>query len=449
MKITIAGASGYVGRNLLEELDSSFDVRGLSRGPRVSQSDHIVWETCDLFSFQNTNEALKNTDVAIYLVHSMMPSTELFQGTFQDVDLLIADNFARACVRNNVKQIIYLGGVVPEKQISKHLESRKEVEDVFKATQINYTILRAGMIVGDGGSSFEILKNLVLNLPGMVLPKWTNNSTQTIFIKDLVRVLKKSIANEEYYNKTINVISGEELTYRQLIEQTSKHFGKEKIFISVPVNYTSFSKLWVKIFGESDYELVDPLIDSLTCDLVIKENEPLLEGCIEYDTYEKMLNEISINKYVKKKKVASIRKRSVRSIQRLTNPEKLTSKEISDRYITWLPSYLKSFLVAKKENDYVKFYALGLGTPLLILRRIEDESSAVREKFHIEGGLLSKTSNTGWLEFRQVANGKYTLSSINEFVPSLPWMIYKYSQAPIHALVMKSFGDYLTKDRKK
>src|ERR1700733_2455700 len=99
----------------------------------------------------------------------MLPSTRLFQGNFADADLLIADNFANACLKNKVKQIIYLGGLVPTDSISKHLASRQEVEEIFKATGIPCTILRAGMVAGRGGSSFEILRSLVTNLPAMIL----------------------------------------------------------------------------------------------------------------------------------------------------------------------------------------------------------------------------------------------------------------------------------------
>ncbi len=445
-RVTIAGASGYVGKHLLTELKNcNFKIRGLSRSKKDSTDENLSWVAADLFSYQSTKEALKDTDVAIYLVHSMMPSTRLFQGNFQDADLLISDNFARACKSAGVKQIIYLGGLLPEKNISKHLESRREVEDVFKATNIPVTVLRAGMIAGNGGSSFEILKNLVFNLPGMVLPKWTKSKTQAIYIDDLTKVLSASIDNSSFFNKTIDVVNGESITYKDLILKTSDYFGKKKVFISLPINSTSFSKLWVKIFGETDYELVSPLIDSLTCDLPSPKVDPLIESFIKYKTYDEMLKRISPNKLVQNKSKTKLEEKTVRSIQRLENPSNFSGKEISDRYIDWLPKHLKSLLVAKKENDQVSFYAYGIPKPLLVLKHIEDESSSIRDKFHIIGGLLSETSNTGWLEFRTIADGRYTLASINDFVPSLPWYIYKFTQAPIHAAVMKSFGNFLTK----
>ena len=218
MLITVAGASGFIGNNLIRELTSSYEVTGLSRTDKES-TENLKWKSTDLFSFESTNNAMKNCDVAIFLVHSMLPSSRLFQGNFQDTDLMLADNFARACVKNNLKQIIYLGGLVPTSVISKHLASRKEVEDVFRSTGIPLTILRAGMVVGNGGSSFEILKNLVLNLPFMILPEWTKSNTQTIFIEDLVSVirLEKTRGNKLLLQLTYILLIQNRLSFLDLL----------------------------------------------------------------------------------------------------------------------------------------------------------------------------------------------------------------------------------------
>ncbi len=448
LKITIAGASGFVGKNLIDSLSSVCQVKALSRS-REGEKDGALWKKADLFSYQSTEEALKDTDVAFYLVHSMLPSSRLFQGEFQDTDLLLADNFAKACIKNNVKQIIYLGGLVPEKQVSKHLESRREVEDVFKASKIATTVLRAGMVAGVGGSSFEILRNLVLNLPCMVLPKWTASKTQAIYIDDLIRVMIHSIDNKDFFGKTINAVNGEELTYADLIKSVAKHLDVKKPMFSVPVNYTSFSKLWVKIFGNADYELVSPLIDSLLCNLPHHDIPPEIENLILFRKFEDMLPEIKKEKSIKKKTFKKFSGNTVRSIQRLPNPYDLEVDEICDLYFTWLPSYMKNLIKVYPDKNILTFKLAGLNTPLLVLSRQEDDNDLDRLKLHIKGGILSKTDNTGWLEFRKVHGTGETLASINEFVPSLPWYIYRYSQALIHLQVMHKFGDFLERDRKE
>lgn len=447
IKIAIAGASGFVGSYLTKSPHTDYSIIGLTRTARSSEVSHFTWVPVDLFSLQDTIEALYEVDVAIYLVHSMLPSARLFQGNFSDTDMLLADNFAHACKKNNVKQIIYLGGLVPAGKMSTHLASRKEVEEVFLSSGIPATILRAGMVVGDGGSSFEILKNLIFNLPLMVLPKWARSKTQAIFIEDLIRVIKKSIQNPDFINRIINVVNSEELSYEELINQTASHFNRSKILIPVPINSTGFSKLWVKFFGETDYSLVSPLIDSLVCDLPHLQIDPIISDCIKYKSFKEMLPRLSQNKSKKQARPAPFNGNTVHSIQRLPNPIKLNQKQVSDMYVSWLPTHLKYFINVKQQGEQVHFFALNLPIPLLKLQLIPEKENIERVKFHIVGGVLSATKNTGWLEFRRVAGGEYMLSSVHEFIPALPWYIYKFTQAPLHAHVMKSFGDYL-KERK-
>jgi len=444
LKITVAGASGFVGEKLITKLADHHHVRGLSRSKRESL-EKVEWCETDLFSYSSISSALEHTDIAVYLVHSMLPSSKLFQGNFQDTDLLLADNFAKSCVKNNVKQIIYLGGLTPDDGISKHLESRREVEDVLKSSGVPVTILRAGMVVGDGGSSFEILKNLVSNLPFMVLPSWTKSKTQAIDIDDHNDGICESVNNKKFFNQTINVVNGEKITYEQLIRQTAKYVGEKENMFHVPINYTSFSKLWVKIFGETDYELVSPLIDSLLCDLPAPPIPKLIVHCIHYRSFESMLEKTSKKKR-KKNRSKSKRKfigNTVRSIQRLSNPSHMRESEVGDAYILWLPIHLRHIIVARNVKQQIAFYLKGINIPLLVIERVERDDLLDRIKFHIVGGILSKSKDTGWLEFRIIANGKYTVVSINEFIPSLPWYFYRYTQAIIHAKVMKDFSKHL------
>jgi uncharacterized protein YbjT (DUF2867 family) len=443
-KITIAGASGFVGQKLLQEIAEDFSVKALSRYHKKSNKTHIQWVSTDLFSLQSTIDALKDTDIAIYLVHSMLPSSRLFQGSFQDTDLLLADNFAQACVAAKVKQIIYLGGLVPDKKISKHLLSRKEVEETLKSTGIPTTILRAGMVVGNGGSSFEILKNLVLNLPIMILPQWTQNQTQVIFIQDLIDIIKNSIHNPDFFNKTIDVINGEKMTYKDLICQTSHFLMKKKLLLPVPINYIGLSKWWVKIFGEAHYELVSPLIDSLLCEFNHQFIDPLIRPSLKYKTYHSMLKNISHEKVKKLPKSLSVKENFVRSIQRLPNPNQLSSLEISQKYMEWLPSFFKYIISIKRDGDIIHFILFHFKSPLLILKRVKDLNHSNRIKFHIVGGLLSKTTDTGWLEFRVISGRNFTITGIHNFVPSLPWYIYKFSQALLHEFVIKKFSKTLS-----
>ena len=134
-KIVLAGATGFIGRWIIKEFQNDYQIIALSRKKVISNpNDKILWRTVDLYSMSSTEKALEKADIAIYLVHSMQPSTRLNQGKFEDTDLLLADNFSRAAQKNKLKQMIYIGGILPKDkyQISNHLLSRYEVEKTLK-----------------------------------------------------------------------------------------------------------------------------------------------------------------------------------------------------------------------------------------------------------------------------------------------------------------------------
>jgi len=443
--ITIAGASGFVGKNLLSNLSNiqNINIKALSRS-KIESGNNINWSQTDLFSLSSTIKSLEKTDIAIFLVHSMMPSTRLFQGSFRDTDLIIADNFVRACRRNNVKKIVYLGGIIPEGKTSEHLESRKEVEDIFVSSGIDSVIIRAGLIVGNGGSSFEILKNLSLNLPIMLLPKWTSNTTQTIYIDDLINIISH-VMFESNSTKIINAVTQEEQSYAQLIKETNQYLHRSQIMIPIPINYTKLSKFWVSKFGQSEMSLVSPLVDSLLCDISkISPSKEILHY-INFQTYKSMLPQINKSKISSRTKMKLKEDNNVRSIQRMASGKYLDSKDVANFYFEWLPAHMKYIIYVEEQDQNVYFKLKGIDKPLLVLEYIKCQANHDRAKFHITGGLLTKTTDTGWLEFRNIDHGKFLLASINEFRPALPWYIYKYTQAIFHSLVMNSFKKDLEK----
>lgn len=443
--VAIAGASGFVGSQLAARLAPHSRVVALGRGRPQALLPNSEWRTTDLFSATSTQAALRGAHTAIYLVHSMMPSSRLFQGSFHDTDLLLADNFARACVADGVKHIIYLGGLMPEGYVSPHLQSRLEVEEVLSSTGIPFTALRAGMIVGAGGSSFEILRTLVQRLPAMVLPQWTQRTTQAVHVQDVVSVIEAAVGDPRFQNQILDVVTGEALTYEILLRQMASGLGKRRLMIPVPIRSTQFSKLWVQIFGSSTYELVSPLIDSLLCDLPPVQPPPLISPLLRFRTFRQMITEVLAHPTpAPAPRRARFSVGDVRSIQRLPSLPGRSSQWIAQKYMEWLPSFLPHLLrVDAKSDGLVEFRLTFFPKALLILQAVPGSSDEDRVKFHIVGGLLTKTKNTGWLEFRQVSHKKFTLAAIHEFVPSLPWMVYLATQAPLHKFAMHRFGKYL------
>ena len=170
MRIAITGASGFVGKNLIQYLleETDHEVVGFSRSAQKSLHPRLTMKKADLYSLLEAEEALAGCDAAVYLVHSMLPSSRLSQGSFQDFDFILADNFAKACITSGVKHIIYVGGIIPENEsLSLHLKSRLEVEETLKHSGLKFTSLRCALVLGPNGSSFRIFyrKSQCLYLP--------------------------------------------------------------------------------------------------------------------------------------------------------------------------------------------------------------------------------------------------------------------------------------------
>ena len=453
LTLAIAGAGGYVGRWFIHHYKDKYNIIALSRR-KIDYNPHpeVTWRQVELYSISSTTEALKGVDVAMYLVHSMNASTRLNQGSFEDTDLLLADNFSRAAQINGVRQIIYLGGLLPkepEEKLSRHLKSRLEVEETLGSRKAYLTAIRASIIVGPGGSSFDMIKNLVRRLPVLLCPKWTESMTQPISLRDTLDIIDTCIGNKNVFGKAIEIGSPEVMSYRDMLERTAKVMGKKRLVFSVPVFSLGLSKFWVGLFGDSPPQLVSPLVESLKHTLTVSPELKFDEKKIEYLSYEESVK-IALNEDTKPNPVTFFPsekvKNTVRSIQRMQNQNRHSALWVANRYNLWLPSFF-SFLINGKtsERGDLGFYLLWGKKPMLQLTMIPDRSDQQRQLFYISGGWLVKRFDYGWLEFREVLDSKYIISAIHEFVPRLPWLIYVTTQAKMHLWVMNRFKSYLAK----
>ncbi|GAB2501126.1 NAD-dependent epimerase/dehydratase family protein [Algoriphagus taiwanensis] len=453
LTVAIAGAGGYIGSWFIENFKSKYKIIGLSRRKVKSNPyPEVEWRQVELYSISSTVEALKGVDVAIYLVHSMNASTRLNQGSFEDTDLLLADNFSRAAELNGISQIIYLGGLIPdepEEKLSRHLKSRLEVEKTLGSRKSKVTALRASIIVGPGGSSFDMIKNLVRKLPVLMCPQWTESLTQPISLRDTLDIIDTCIGNPSVYDKVIEIGSDEVMSYRSMLEKTAESMGKKRLVFSIPVFSLGLSKFWVGLFGESPPQLVSPLVESLRHTLVISDRLSFKEKKIDYLTYEEsvkiaLTTEASpkLPDFYKKKGV----KNTVRSIQRIPNKSRNSALWVANRYYLWLPKFFRFLINGKVSNQgEIGFHLLWGKKPMLQLTLIPDRSDEQRQLFYITGGWLVKRFDYGWMEFREVLDSRYIVSAIHEFVPRLPWIIYINTQAKLHLWVMNSFKRYLEK----
>ncbi|MFT5433888.1 MAG: hypothetical protein ACI9OJ_004598 [Myxococcota bacterium] len=421
--IAIAGASGFVGRALLQALDG-YERIGLSRRARQDEPG-LAWREADLFSLLQVEAGLAGADIAIYLVHSMAPSARLTQGRFDDMDLLLADNFARAAERAGVEHIIYVGGVVPHEggRLSAHLESRLEVERALTTRGANVTALRAGLIVGPGGSSVDLLCTLVKRLPVMVLPRWTASMTEPIALDDVVRAVRIVVESPDAFIGAFDLKGPVVLSYRDLMIRTARLIGRKPRTVDVPLLSPRFSALWVSTFSGAPMALVKPLVASLEHDMVARDNrlsDRLRAGLTPLDS--------ALSEAIEALLPGSSRSSSgpsdavARSVQRLPRPEGWSAKDIADEYLRWLPDF----------------------SPLLRLGYSPERSADDRPLFYVEGGWLAGATppdaTRGRLEFRVVGEPPCVIAAVHDFRPSLPWLVYRLTQAKAHAVVMWLFG---------
>ena len=440
-KIVLAGATGFIGRWIIEVFQNDFQIIALSRKKVKNNSNqNILWKEVDLYSMSSTELALEGADIAIYLVHSMLPSTRLNQGKFEDTDLLLADNFARAAQKNNLKQIIYIGGILPKDKhkISNHLLSRYEVEKTLGSRDTPLTAIRAGIIIGPGGSSFKIVKNLVTNLPVMACPQWTKSKNQPIDVFDILSLLKQCMGNPKTYSKNIEIGGDQVMSYMDLLKMTSKQMNKKRWIFSIPFFTVGLSKWWVRFFTGTNIDFVSPLVESLKHRMTPNSDSSQLYN-IQFTPIEKSIKRALNEKLPSLPSFyySNTEKNTVRSVQRIFNPKKQNAQWVAKYYPVWLSKKFAGIINPVFDGSFLRFNLLGIN--LLELKLIEDRSTPNRQLFYITGGVLTKRKDLGWLEFRSILKNEYIITAIHEYVPKLPWMIYKLTQAKMHLYVMQRF----------
>jgi len=445
-KILIAGASGFIGHALIDHLlqDESIEIVGLSRRERESHHPRLSWRVCDLFSLKDITNAMEGCEVTYYLVHSMLPSASLSQGTFYDFDLIMADNLVRAALTHKLKHIIYLGGMIPYvRELSWHLRSRLEVEETFRNSPIKTTVLRAGLIIGPNGSSFTILERLIRRLPIMICPAWTNTLSQPVALDDVIKALTRVLHDEKIQEKIYDIGGPEIVTYQGLIQMAGKKIRKQSKIITLNIIPLSLSRFWVSLVTGIPKKLVYPLVLSLRHQMLASPEHawPYPED-LSTSLDQALSNSMTDSHAGGFKGYVPVEK-DVRSIQRLVLPEGRNAEWVASEYFNWLPKFFSTLVKVKLFGERCTFYLVDPSLKLLILEKSIDRSSPDRQLLYIVGGLLSGKQKRGRLEFREVLDRKYVMAAIHEFRPSLPWFIYKWTQALIHLFVMKAFGENL------
>ncbi len=447
-KIVIAGASGYIGRAIIPKLLERFpnaEITALSRSAKKSDDLRVKWKVCDLFSHHSLETVIPSkVDLAFYLVHSMGPTAHLDQGSFADYDLLLADNFARVIRKQGIQHLIYLGGLIPKNgSMSLHLKSRLEVEETFALYRLPITVFRAGLIVGENGSSFQILLKLVKRIPIMICPNWTQTLTTPVDLSTVLSALVSASLNPLHLQKTYDLAGCKPLTYINMMRETASQMGKKRFFFTIPFFTPTLSRLWVSLITNSPKNLVYPLIQSLQHPMVARD-------CHLYDdeSLKRSYSDLLKNTVLKTQPGKALfhfqpSRKTVRSVQRLVLPHSKNAEWIKFRYLEWLPRFLKPFIKVNLDGNFVVFSVFKRNWIMLQLEFSSSCSDIDTQILYIIKGLIVAENNRGRLEFRVVLNRRYVIAAIHDYCPALPWFIYQQIQARIHLFVMRSFGKEL------
>ena len=275
MNILLTGATGYIAQRLLPELLSANHflyccVRDKSRfNLQRFENPGICVIEVDLLQEETLQNIPSDIDVAYYLVHSMSTSN----GDFEKMEATSAENFKNRMMHTNVKQVIYLTGIVNERHLSKHLQSRLQVENILKSNSYSLTAIRAGIIVGSGSASFEIIRDLVEKLPIMIAPKWLNTKTQPIAIRDVIAYLKGVIGLPQAFNNSFDISSGEIFTYKELLLRFAEIRGLKRKIIVLPVLTPRLSSYWLYFVTSTSFQLAKNLVDSMKVEVIGNSND--------------------------------------------------------------------------------------------------------------------------------------------------------------------------------
>jgi uncharacterized protein YbjT (DUF2867 family) len=274
-RILLTGATGYIGKRLLPVLlDAGHEVvccvrdKGRFRLPPHHEGRVTVCEV-DFLDRESTSNIPGDIDAAYYLIHSMSGTS----ADFTDNERTSAVNFRDAVNRTRARQVIYLSGMVHNDHLSKHLASRKAVEEVLKSGDYACTTLRAGIIVGSGSASFEIIRDLVEKLPVMIGPKWLNTRCQPIAISDVLTFLKRALLREELFGKSYDIGGPDVLTYREMLLRFARIRGLKRVVYTVPVMTPRLSSYWLYFVTSTSYPLAVSLVESMHVEVIARDAE--------------------------------------------------------------------------------------------------------------------------------------------------------------------------------
>lgn len=471
MKILLTGSTGYIGKRLLPVLvDKGHTVvccvRDKSKfNPQSSLLDKIEIIENDLTNSESLENIPEDIDIAYYLVHSMSSTKN-----YEDLERLSAINFREALKKTKVKQVIYLSGIVNSTELSKHLNSRKNVEIELSKSNYSLTTIRAGVIIGSGSASFEIIRDLVEKLPVMIAPKWLKTLCQPIGISDVIKILLGVLDNNKTFNKNFDIAGDDILTYKEMLIGYAEVRGLKRYILTVPVMTPRLSSYWLYFVTSTSYTLASSLVDSMKVEVVANDSEINqildLKPLSYKESIIRAFEKIEQNEIVSSWKDSTVSGRLNFKISEYTNVPKFgCNQDIRKKRIEDLPSCLdKIWSIGGKTGWYYANWlweirgfldklvgGVGLRRGRTNLNKIQAGDTLdfwrVLYANKEEGRLLlfaeMKLPGEAWLEFK--VQGDYLIQTATYRPKGLLGRLYWMGVFPFHSIIFNGMITELTK----
>jgi len=470
MKVLLSGANGYIGRRLKHKLleDSNIELKVLVRNkkyisPTIKNIEIIEGSTFDIPSLEL---ALRGVDVAYYLIHSLALKD------YEEKDRLSAKNFIDVAISCGVKRVIYLGGLGEKNTASTHLKSRIETGEILSANseKINTIWFRAGVIIGSGSASFEIIRNIVQKLPIMITPKWVETKAQPIGVDDVVEYLYQGIYLENKDNLIVD-IGTEQMSYKDMILKMGEVMGLKRYLFPVPFLSPKISSYWLTIFTPVPYNIASSLIDGLKSEVIVQNANSSKYFHFTPKSYKDAVNKALME--IEANQVISRWSDSYGDIWEKEHTKDIANAIFIDRKIVDLKGIdeqkvFESFMCIGGDNGWFGYdflwnlrglidklfggYGINRGRRDSCSLRIGDGVDFWKVADVIENKRLllfaqMKLPGKAWLEF-VIEDNKLIQSAY--FYPNGLWgRVYWYSLIPLHWLIFRNMIDTIIKQAKE
>lgn len=274
MKILLTGSTGYIAQRLLpvllrnghEVICCVRDKKRFNSKKYFSSALRVI--EVDFLDPETLYEIPDDIDAAYFLIHSM----SAYAGDFEEMEERVAINFRESVQATRARQVIYLSGIVNDKNLSKHLASRKNVERILASGTYSLTTLRAGIIIGSGSASFEIIRDLVEKLPVMIAPRWLKTASQPIAVRNVIEFLSGVLLNELSFDQSYDIGGPDIMTYKEMLLTFAKVRGLTRTVWVVPVMTPKLSSFWLYFITSTSYPLAVKLVDSMKVEVICNEN---------------------------------------------------------------------------------------------------------------------------------------------------------------------------------